>query len=197
MTNLVLIPVKDQLPNPLTIYDPACGGGGIQTESQDFVTDPEGEIKTKVGVFLYGKEAPENIRFGSTLRLVLKRLLRPRTIFAVGAWTANSLTCVLRRAWLSCRHGALAFAPCQASQGCLRRVGQMPSPVWWFVIVTTIVCGVRVPSRLHHRLCPRLVHCHVWHCLKIRRAENALVSLGEDLKPTCSYPQFLWITTCG
>ena len=55
------------------------------TESQDFVTDAEGEIKAKVGVFLYGKEInpetyaicksdmmikgndPENIKFGSTL----------------------------------------------------------------------------------------------------------------------------------
>ncbi|QLI82647.1 SAM-dependent DNA methyltransferase [Chitinibacter fontanus] len=85
MTNLVFIPVKDQLPNPLTIYDPACGSGGMLTESQDFITDPEGEIKAKVGVFLYGKEVnpetyaicksdmmikgndPENILFGSTL----------------------------------------------------------------------------------------------------------------------------------
>ena len=85
MTNLVFIPVKDQLPNPLTIYDPACGSGGMLTESQDFVTDAEGEIKAKVGVFLYGKEInpetyaicksdmmikgndPENIKFGSTL----------------------------------------------------------------------------------------------------------------------------------
>lgn len=85
MTNLVFIPVKDQLPNPLTIYDPACGSGGMLTESQDFVTDAEGDIKAKVGVFLYGKEInpetyaicksdmmikgndPENIKFGSTL----------------------------------------------------------------------------------------------------------------------------------
>ena len=85
MTNLVFIPVKEQLPNPLTIYDPACGSGGMLTESQDFITDPEGEIKAKVGVFLYGKEVnpetyaicksdmmikgndPENIKFGSTL----------------------------------------------------------------------------------------------------------------------------------
>ena len=85
MTNLVFIPVKDQLPNPLTIYDPACGSGGMLTESQDFVNDAEGEIKAKVGVFLYGKEInpetyaicksdmmikgndPENIKFGSTL----------------------------------------------------------------------------------------------------------------------------------
>jgi type I restriction enzyme M protein len=85
MTNLIFIPVKDQLPNPLTIYDPACGSGGMLTESQDFIIDPEGEVKAKVGVFLYGKEInpetyaicksdmmikgndPENIVFGSTL----------------------------------------------------------------------------------------------------------------------------------
>ena len=85
MTNLVFIPVKDELPNPLTIYDPACGSGGMLTESQNFVTDSEGEIKAKVGVFLYGKESqpetyaicksdmmikgndPQNIKFGSTL----------------------------------------------------------------------------------------------------------------------------------
>jgi type I restriction enzyme M protein len=28
MTNLVFIPVKDHLPNPLTIYDPACAVAG-------------------------------------------------------------------------------------------------------------------------------------------------------------------------
>lgn len=85
MTNLVFIPVKDQLPNPLTIYDPACGSGGMLTESQKFITDPEGVIKANVGVFLYGKEInpetyaicksdmmikgndPEKIKFGSTL----------------------------------------------------------------------------------------------------------------------------------
>lgn len=85
MTHLVFIPVKDNLPNPLTIYDPACGSGGMLTESQDFITDPEGEIHAKVGVYLYGKEInpetfaicksdmmikgndPEKIKFGSTL----------------------------------------------------------------------------------------------------------------------------------
>lgn len=85
MTNLVFIPVKDQLPNPLTIYDPACGSGGMLTESQKFISDPEGVIKANVGVFLYGKEInpetyaicksdmmikgndPEKIKFGSTL----------------------------------------------------------------------------------------------------------------------------------
>lgn len=85
MTNLVFIPVKDKLPNPITIYDPACGSGGMLTESQDFITDPNGEVKATAAVFLYGKEInpetyaicksdmmmkgndPENIKFGSTL----------------------------------------------------------------------------------------------------------------------------------
>jgi type I restriction enzyme M protein len=85
MTHLVFLPVKDRLPNPLLIYDPACGSGGMLTESQDFILDPEGEIRAKVGVRLYGREVspetiaicksdmmikgndPEYIKFGSTL----------------------------------------------------------------------------------------------------------------------------------
>jgi len=85
MTHVVFLPVKDRLPNPLTIYDPACGSGGMLTESQNFIIDPEGEIKAKVGFFLYGKEVnpetfaicksdmmikgndPKNIKIGSTL----------------------------------------------------------------------------------------------------------------------------------
>lgn len=85
MTHLVFLPVQDRLPNPLTIYDPACGSGGMLTESQDFILDPEGEIRAKVGIHLFGKEVnpetyaicksdllikgnkPENIKFGSTL----------------------------------------------------------------------------------------------------------------------------------
>ena len=85
MTFLLFIPIKDRLPNPLTLYDPAIGSGGMLTESQNFITDPEGEVRAKVGLFLYGKEVnpetyaicksdmmikgndPENIKFGSTL----------------------------------------------------------------------------------------------------------------------------------
>ena len=85
MTHILFIPVKDKLPNPVMIYDPACGSGGMLTESQDFITDQEGEIKAQVDTYLYGKESqpetyaicksdmmikgndPENIRYGSTL----------------------------------------------------------------------------------------------------------------------------------
>ena len=85
MTHLVFDPVKDKLPPVMTIYDPACGSGGMLTESQNFIKDEEGAIKAKGDVYLYGKEIndetyaicksdmmikgnnPENIRVGSTL----------------------------------------------------------------------------------------------------------------------------------
>ncbi|MCA0429043.1 MAG: type I restriction-modification system subunit M [Bacteroidetes bacterium] len=85
MTHIVFEPIKDKLPPVMTIYDPACGSGGMLTESQNFVKDEDGEIKAKGDVYLYGKEIndetyaicksdmmikgnnPENIRVGSTL----------------------------------------------------------------------------------------------------------------------------------
>ncbi|QHT65407.1 SAM-dependent DNA methyltransferase [Rhodocytophaga rosea] len=85
MTHIVFDPVKNNLPPVITIYDPACGSGGMLTESQNFIKDPEGEIRAKSDVHLYGKEIndetyaicksdmmikgnnPENIRNGSTL----------------------------------------------------------------------------------------------------------------------------------
>ncbi len=85
MTHLIFEPVKDNLPPVITIYDPACGTGGMLTESQNFIKDEEGAIKAMGDVYLYGKEIndetyaicksdmmikgndPENIRVGSTL----------------------------------------------------------------------------------------------------------------------------------
>jgi type I restriction enzyme M protein len=85
MTHLLFIPVKDKLPPVITVYDGACGSGGMLTESQDFIIVSEGEIKSQAAVYLYGKEVngetyaicksdmmikgndPENIKFGSTL----------------------------------------------------------------------------------------------------------------------------------
>jgi type I restriction enzyme M protein len=85
MTHIIFDPVKDQLPPVMTIYDPACGSGGMLTESQNFIKDEEGKIRANGDVYLYGKEIndetyaicksdmmikgnnPENIRVGSTL----------------------------------------------------------------------------------------------------------------------------------
>lgn len=85
MTHLVFDPIKEDLPPVMTIYDPACGSGGMLTEAQNFIKDEDGEIKAKGDVYLYGKEIndetyaicksdmmikgndPANIRNGSTL----------------------------------------------------------------------------------------------------------------------------------
>ena len=85
MTHLVFDAIMDRLPSVMTIYDPACGSGGMLTESQDFITDPEGHIRATGDVYLYGKEIndetyaicksdmmikgndPQNIKVGSTL----------------------------------------------------------------------------------------------------------------------------------
>lgn len=87
MTHLIFDPVKDKLPPVMTIYDPACGSGGMLTESQNFIKDEEGAIRATGDVYLYGKEIndetyaicksdmmikgnnPANIRVGSTLSI--------------------------------------------------------------------------------------------------------------------------------
>ena len=85
MTHIIFDPIKDKLPPVMTIYDPACGSGGMLTESQNFIKDEEGEIRATGDVYLYGKEIndetyaicksdmmikgndPAKIRVGSTL----------------------------------------------------------------------------------------------------------------------------------
>lgn len=86
MTHIVFEPVKDKLPSIIKIYDPACGSGGMLTESQNFIKNEEGSIRAiNSDVYLYGKEIndetyaicksdmmikgnnPEHIRNGSTL----------------------------------------------------------------------------------------------------------------------------------
>jgi len=87
MTHLVFDPIKNRLPPVLTIYDPACGSGGMLTESQTFIKDPDGAICATSDIYLYGKEIndetyaicksdmmikgdnPENIKVGSTLSI--------------------------------------------------------------------------------------------------------------------------------
>jgi len=85
MVHLLFEPVKDELPPVMTIYDPACGSGGMLTEAQDYIIDPQGAIRSDAAIYLYGKEVnpetyaicksdmmikgnnPENIKYGSTL----------------------------------------------------------------------------------------------------------------------------------
>lgn len=83
MTHLVFDPIKEELPLTITVYDPACGSGGMLTEAQNFIEDKYPDSRRDV--YLYGKEIndetyaicksdmmikgnnPENIRVGSTL----------------------------------------------------------------------------------------------------------------------------------
>jgi len=85
MTKLIFEPIKDQLPPAITIYDPACGTGGMLTESENLLVEEEEGYGYKGDVYLYGKEIndetyaicksdmmikgknPGHIRVGSTL----------------------------------------------------------------------------------------------------------------------------------
>ncbi|MCP4425986.1 MAG: N-6 DNA methylase, partial [Chloroflexi bacterium] len=86
MTHLIFDPLQGNLPSTMLIYDPACGSGGMLTESKDYLTNPDGPFRVRdSAVSLYGKEVndetyaickadmiikddnPQNIRSGSTL----------------------------------------------------------------------------------------------------------------------------------
>ena len=86
MTHLVFLPIKDKIQKgTFTIYDNACGSGGMLTESKEFITDEKGLIRSKAQILLYGQEInpetyaickadmlikgenPDNIKYGSTL----------------------------------------------------------------------------------------------------------------------------------
>lgn len=86
MTNLVFIPIKDEIKQgTYFIYDNACGSGGILSEAKRFITDKDGDIASEATIKTYGQEAsdeifaicksdmmirgenPDNIKYGSTL----------------------------------------------------------------------------------------------------------------------------------
>ncbi|MEE4463994.1 class I SAM-dependent DNA methyltransferase, partial [Azotobacter chroococcum] len=85
MTHLVFDPIKERLPTVMTIYDPACGSGGMLTESQNFIEEKYPAQGIQRDIHLYGKEIndetyaicksdmmikgndPAHIRPGSTL----------------------------------------------------------------------------------------------------------------------------------
>jgi type I restriction enzyme M protein len=86
MTHLVYLPVKDKIQNgTYLVYDPCVGSGAMLTQSKKYVTDPDGEIRSKATFHLYGQENtgemyatcksdmllkgedPDKIKFGSTL----------------------------------------------------------------------------------------------------------------------------------
>lgn len=54
MTHLVFDPIKETLPLTITVYDPACGSGGMLTETQNFIE--EKYPASNRDIHLYGKE---------------------------------------------------------------------------------------------------------------------------------------------
>jgi type I restriction enzyme M protein len=86
MTHLLFLPVKEQIQTgTFLIYDPCAGSGAMLTESKKYITDEDGEIKSKATIHIYGQENtptiyaisksdmllkgedPEKIVYGSTL----------------------------------------------------------------------------------------------------------------------------------
>lgn len=86
MTNLIFLPIKDSLEGgSYTIYDNACGSGGMLTEAKDFLLNKIDKNKNQLKIHLHGQEVnPEvyatciadmlikgenaqYIKFGSTL----------------------------------------------------------------------------------------------------------------------------------
>lgn len=86
MTHMVFEPIKNHLPKIITIYDPACGSGGMLTESENLLIDrEEGFSILPNDINLFGKEIndetyaicksdmlikgkdPQGIKVGSTL----------------------------------------------------------------------------------------------------------------------------------
>ena len=57
MTNLLFLPVAKQIKNlPLTIYDPACGSGGMLSISEEFIRSSESQIESHAPIFTFGQE---------------------------------------------------------------------------------------------------------------------------------------------
>jgi type I restriction enzyme M protein len=86
MTHLLFLPVKSQIQDgAFLIYDPCAGSGAMLTESKKYITDEDGEIKSKATIHIYGQENtptiyaiaksdmllkgedPDKIVYGSTL----------------------------------------------------------------------------------------------------------------------------------
>lgn len=58
MTQLVFLPVKDKIQQgTFLVYDPCVGSGGMLTIAKNFMLNPDGLVKSKATVHLYGQES--------------------------------------------------------------------------------------------------------------------------------------------
>jgi type I restriction enzyme M protein len=73
MTHLLFLPVKEQIQTgAFLIYDPCAGSGAMLTESKKYITDEDGEIKSKAKIRLYGQENTPTIYAISKSDMLLK-----------------------------------------------------------------------------------------------------------------------------
>lgn len=57
MTNLIFLPVQDQIKDkPLSIYDPCVGSGGMLSVAKDFIQWDESKIHSNANIFTFGQE---------------------------------------------------------------------------------------------------------------------------------------------
>ncbi|MDD3793886.1 MAG: class I SAM-dependent DNA methyltransferase [Candidatus Gracilibacteria bacterium] len=57
MTNLVFLPVQDQIKDrPITIYDPCVGSGGMLSVAKEFIQGEESKIHSTGNIFTFGQE---------------------------------------------------------------------------------------------------------------------------------------------
>ncbi|MBS1492739.1 MAG: SAM-dependent DNA methyltransferase [Bacteroidetes bacterium] len=73
MTHVLFLPIKEQIKKgTFLIYDPCAGSGAMLTESKKYITDEEGEIKSKATIHVYGQENTPTIYAISKSDMLLK-----------------------------------------------------------------------------------------------------------------------------
>jgi type I restriction enzyme M protein len=73
MTHVLFLPVKEEIQTgTFLIYDPCAGSGAMLTESKKYITEEEGEIKSKATIHLYGQENTPTIYAISKSDMLLK-----------------------------------------------------------------------------------------------------------------------------
>lgn len=73
MTHVLFLPVKEKIQNgTYLIYDPCAGSGAMLTESKKYITDEEGDVKSKATIHLYGQENTPTIYAISKSDMLLK-----------------------------------------------------------------------------------------------------------------------------
>ena len=94
MTNIIFIPVKDNIKNiPITIYDPCAGSWGMLSVSKEFLTGSESPINSVWNIFTYAQELNPETYALCKADMLLKWELNTLCgkILTISFWMLNSL----------------------------------------------------------------------------------------------------------